>query len=295
MIFAKPKGLPPNRSQNHCIPLLLDVNAVRVKPYKYPHSQKQQIENVVQQMLEDEIITHNTSPFSSPIILVKKKDDTWRFCTDYRALNVVTIKDIFPIPTVEELLDELFGAKFFSKMDLRSGYQQILVHPTDKFKTAFRTHQGHWKDNQEADALSRSFFMAWSHRETNLMSKIHKATQLDPNLQSVIQACAVGKLPNINYSYYDGFLHWKHRVMIPRDAEIIQLLLKEYHSSTLGGHVGITRTMARLSSQFYWSGMLKDLLSMSKNSLYANKLNLPPLYQQGYYNHCQCRIRLGKI
>ncbi|WVZ00992.1 hypothetical protein V8G54_027061 [Vigna mungo] len=132
LIFAKPKGLPPNRSQNHCIPLMPDVNAVRVRPYKYPHSQKQQIENMVQQMLDEGIITHSTSPFSSPIILVKKKDGTWRFCTNYRALNA-------------ELLDELFGAKFFSKLDLRLGYHQILVHPADRFKTAFRTHQGHYE------------------------------------------------------------------------------------------------------------------------------------------------------
>ncbi|XP_014499673.1 uncharacterized protein LOC106760763 [Vigna radiata var. radiata] len=145
MIFATPKGLPPNRSQNHSIPLLPDVHAVRVRPYKYPHSQQQQIESMVHQMLAEGIITHITSSFSSPFILVKKKDGTWRFCTDYRALNAVTIKDRFPIPTVEELLDELFGAKFFSKLDIRSGYHQIFVHPADRCKTAFRTHQGHYE------------------------------------------------------------------------------------------------------------------------------------------------------
>lgn len=144
-IFTEPTALPPKRNCDHHIPLVEGTKLVNLRPYRYKPALKDEIENQITEMLQSGVIQHSQSEFSSPALLVKKKDGTWRLCIDYRQLNSNTIKSKYPVPVIEELLDELSGSKWFSKLDLRAGYHQIRLAEGEEYKTAFQTHSGHYE------------------------------------------------------------------------------------------------------------------------------------------------------
>jgi len=98
-------------------------------------------------MLEQGVIQQSFSPWSSPVVIVRKKDGSWRFCVDYRKLNDVTHHDAYPLPRIDSTLDSLAGSTLFMTLDLASGYWQVEVDPAHKEKTAFSKSKGHFEFN----------------------------------------------------------------------------------------------------------------------------------------------------
>ena len=120
---------------------------IRQQPRRVPYHMKKEIDTQIDNMLEKNVIRHSTSPWASPVVLVRKKDGTMRFCIDYRRLNEVTVKDAYPLPRIDDSLDALAGAAWFSTLDMLSGYWQVDVAEDDKCKTAFTTHRGLYEFN----------------------------------------------------------------------------------------------------------------------------------------------------
>jgi hypothetical protein len=146
MVFSTPQGLPPSYGvHDNSIPLVPGILPPNIRPYRHSFSQKNEIEKMVQELLNASIIRPSMSPYSSPIVMVLKKEGSWRMCPDFRALNKLTIKDKFPILVIDDLLDELSGTQFFTKLDLHSSYHQIRMKEADIPKMTFRTHEGHYE------------------------------------------------------------------------------------------------------------------------------------------------------
>ena len=115
---------------------------IKQQPYRTPFTQRAKISQMIDDMEKQGVVKPSSSPWASPIILVPKKDGTSRFCIDYRRLNAVTTKDVYPLPRIDDILDTLGKAKYFSSLDLASGYWQVELSPGARQKSAFTTHRG---------------------------------------------------------------------------------------------------------------------------------------------------------
>jgi hypothetical protein len=124
--------------------------------YRYSPAEQAEIEKQVRAMLEQGLVEPSTSPYGAPVLLVKKPDGSWRFCIDYRALNQVTVKNGHALPRIDDLLDKIQGAKYFSSMDLLQGFYQLPLKESDRPKTAFKTTFGHYQFRVVSMGLSNS-------------------------------------------------------------------------------------------------------------------------------------------
>ena len=140
-----PPNLPPKREINHRIELLPGTAPIAKNRYRLSYEENQELERQLTDLEKKGFIQPSQSPFSAPILFVKKKDGSRRLCLDYRALNKATIKNKFPLPVIEDLIHSLSGAKVFSKLDLKSGYHQIRIDGQDTPKTAFASNRGHYE------------------------------------------------------------------------------------------------------------------------------------------------------
>ncbi|GFT98288.1 retrovirus-related Pol polyprotein from transposon 17.6 [Trichonephila clavipes] len=122
-----------------------DHPPIKQHPRRLPFAKQEEVGTLLREMQENDIIEPSSSPWASPIVLVRKKEGSTRFCVDYRKLNDVTKKDSYPLPRIDDTLDTLSGHKWFSTLDLKSGYWQVEIHPEDREKTAFTSGQGLWQ------------------------------------------------------------------------------------------------------------------------------------------------------
>ena len=138
-VFQEVLGLPPDWEIEFAIELLLETAPISKAPNRMAPAELEKLEKQLQELLDKGLIHPSVSPWGAPILFVRKKDGSLRLCIDYRELNQVTMKNKYPLPRIDDLLDQLARAAMFSKIDLRSGYHQLKIKKEDVPKTAFRT------------------------------------------------------------------------------------------------------------------------------------------------------------
>ena len=124
-------GLPPEREIEFSIDLIPGTGPISQAPYRMSPTELAELKKHIEELLSKQFIRPSVSPWGAPVLLVKKKDGGTRLCVDYRQLNKVTIKNKYPLPRIDDLMDQLRGASIFSKIDLKSGYHQIRVKAED--------------------------------------------------------------------------------------------------------------------------------------------------------------------
>ena len=142
---ALPKELPPKREVDHRIEVVPGCTPPVKSPYRLSIAENAELKRQLNELLEAGFIRPSRSPYGAPVLFVKKKDGSLRMCVDYRALNKLTIKNRYPLPNLREMFDQLGKARYFTKMDLRSGYYQMRIAEGDVEKTAMRTRYGSYE------------------------------------------------------------------------------------------------------------------------------------------------------
>jgi hypothetical protein len=282
-------GMPPERKVEFAIELLPGTAPIFKRAYRVSGPELVELKKQIDELSEKGYIRPSTSPWAAPVLFVENKDGTRRMCIDYRALNEVTIKNKYPLPRIEDMFDQLRGASVFSKIDLRSGYHQLRIRPSDIPKTTLITKYGLYEFivmsfgltnapdffmnlmvarpmpyelAKEFDRLSLGFLNNMRgvtvELEPTLEREIKEAQKNDEKISEIWQLTLEGKGKDF-WEDAEGVIWYKDRLCVPNVQSIWELILKEAHETAYSIHPGSEKMYQDLKKKFWWYRMKREI------------------------------------
>nr|GEU51320.1 putative reverse transcriptase domain-containing protein [Tanacetum cinerariifolium] len=283
-------GLPATRQVEFQIDLVLGADSVACAPYRLAPLELQELSTQLQELSDKGFIRPSSSPWGAPVLFVKKKDRSFKMCIDYHELNMLTVKNRYPLARIDDLFDRLQGSIVYSKIDLRSGYHQLRVQEEDIPKIAFRTHYGHYEFQVMPFGLTNAptVFM-------DLMNRVCK-----PYLDKFV----IIFIDDILIYYKSEKEHAEHLKLI------LELLKKEelyakfqslagYYQRLFKGFLKITKPMTKLTQKnvkYDWSEKAEAAFQLLKQKLYSAPILALPKGSENFVVFCYAsRKGLGAV
>jgi hypothetical protein len=282
-MFKEPKGLPPKRGIQHEIQLQQDCPLPNIGMYRMSVMENAEIKKQIQELLDKGVIVPSSSPCGSPIVLVPKKDGTWRMCVDFRALNKITVKNRYPLHRIDNLLDQLKDASNYAM-----GFLQ-------QFHLVIRYKKGIF--NKVADMISRPIISAsviLKHSPIMHESYVEQYS-LDTDFKEVYETlCHSNHVEELDYHVHNNLLYHLGKLCIPQGERIN--IIREVQSSLIAGHFGVGKTVANLQRYCYWPKMNESVSRYVQGcSLCAtSKCSTTQVFQQRtntFSNHSHNQIK----
>ncbi|XP_074301567.1 uncharacterized protein LOC141632968 [Silene latifolia] len=293
-------GLPPKRNVDFSIDLKPRAGPISKPPYRMGPKEMEELKKQFDELAEKGYIRPSVSPWGAPVFFVKKKDGSLRLCEDYRELNNVTIKNRYPLPRIDDLFDQFSGAGVFSKIDLRSGYNQLRIKNEDIPNNAFRTRYGHYdpyldkfvvvfiddilvysKNEEEHEEHLRIVLRTLA--ENQLYAKLRKANVVADalsrkSIHALISARSrvrmLGELRKMGIYMIrrDGSLRFGQRWCVPANEELKKKILTEAHATPYSVHPGGDKLYKDLKKTFWWPNMKKEVAEFVSRCLTCQRV-----------------------
>ncbi|CAG2233908.1 unnamed protein product [Mytilus edulis] len=252
--------------------------AIKQNPKRIPLHKKQEVKELIHDMLEREVIRPSSSPWSSPIVLVEKKDNSTRLCVDFRKVNGITKKDPYPIPRIADTFDTLSGSRFFSCVDMANDRDGMSRRPNAQLETEERD-DGITSDSEFCQAVCAGEQIDWKKAQLkdvdlNLIQDLKSASNDKPIVEEGYSSTVKrlnGQWENIVPR--DGILYRKFEdtngtaYQFLEPTELRRNILETLHSGIGGGHLGTKKMLRKLKDRFYWPGWYQDVETFCEECL----------------------------